>query len=83
MHGVTRTAARLAWIPLAALLATGCVNMSPEAANLRLNTLMGWNAERELELKRQMEALDLFLDSVGLDNTARSYFAGFFTDGGA
>lgn len=83
MHGVTRAAARLAWIPLAALLATGCVDMSPEAANLRLNAKMGWNAERELELRRQMEALDLLLDSLGLDHTARSYFAGFFTDGGA
>ncbi len=82
MLGVTRMISKLAWIPLAAMLAAGCVDMSPEAANLRLQSQMGWNAEKELELKKQMEALDLLLDSLGLDNTARSYFAGYFTDGG-
>ncbi|WP_395021949.1 hypothetical protein [Dongia sp.] len=82
MLGVTRMVSKLAWIPLVAYLAAGCVDMSPEAANLRLQSQMGWNAEKELQLKQQMEAIDLFFDSLGLDHSARSYFAGYFTDGG-
>ncbi len=54
-----------------------------DAADLKLQSEMGWNAEKQLELKKQMEALNIILDGLGIDNTARSYFAGFFTDGGA
>jgi hypothetical protein len=83
MRGVRSIVSKLAWVPLVALLAAGCVDMSPEAANLRLNAKMGWNAEKELELQQQMAALDIVLDTIGWDRTARSYFAGFFTDGGS
>ena len=83
MRGVRSVVSKLAWIPVVAFIAGGCMPANDDAANLKLQSEMGWNAEKQLELKKEMAALNLVLDSLGIDKTARSYFAGFFTDGGS
>jgi hypothetical protein len=84
MRGVRSVVSKLAWIPFVAVLASGCIipDMSDAGTKLRMESKMGWNAEKEAELKKQAAALEIYLDDLGFDRTARSYFAGFFTDGG-
>lgn len=81
MRGLNGVVSKLAWIPVVAFLAAGCVPVSSEQANLQLQSQMGWNAEKQLELNKQAKALAILF--IALDRTTRSYFAGFFTDGGA